>query len=90
MEYKSKERNINFITILEDKDNATTIRHFKNKDYKIITIAKDSDTLEDIVIYQSVKNEKECWTREINEFFSKVDKEKYPDVKQEYRFEKLN
>ena len=32
--------------------------------------------------------EGQCWTREIEEFFSKTDKEKYPEA-QEYRFEKI-
>ena len=90
MKYITNEREIEFTTILEDKENATTFRHFKNKDYKIITIAKNCDSLEDVVIYQAQYGDKSCWTRKPDEFFSKVDKEKYPEVLQKYRFEKLD
>jgi len=49
MEYK----NIKFTTIMEDSENASIFRHFKGKEYKIIGIAKDSETLKDLVIYQA-------------------------------------
>ena len=63
-------KEIEIITILEDKDNATTFHHFKGNDYKIITIAKDSDTLNDIVVYLGLYDNNPIWTREYNEFFS--------------------
>ena len=37
MKYISKDRNIEFTSILEDKDNASVFNHFKNKKYKILT-----------------------------------------------------
>lgn len=89
MEYIRKDQTkIEFTTILEDKEKATTFRHFKGHEYKIVTIAKASDNLNDIVVYQGQYDNKPCWTREIEEFFSKTDKTKYPDA-QEYRFEKI-
>ena len=36
MKYINNERNVEFISVLEDKDNASIFRHFKNKKYKII------------------------------------------------------
>lgn len=61
-------------------------RHFKGHVYKIVCVAKDSDDLRDKVIYQNIQNN-EIWVRDLEEFLSPVDQEKYPDVKQKYRFE---
>ena len=62
-------------------------RHFKGKIVEIICIAKDSETLEDIVVYK--EEDGTSWVRPYKMFTSKVDKVKYPDVQQEYRFEKV-
>ena len=52
MEYIRKDNSkIEFTTILEDEKNASLFRHFKGKEYKIITVAKDSENLKEIVIY---------------------------------------
>lgn len=64
----------------------TKYKHFKGTVYEVIAIAKDSETLEDLVIY---KHDDKVWSRKKDMFESKVDKEKYPDVKQEYRFEEV-
>ena len=37
-------------------------KHFKGNIYKVIAIAKHSETLEDMVVYESVKT-KEIWVR---------------------------
>ncbi|MBQ2246128.1 MAG: DUF1653 domain-containing protein, partial [Selenomonadales bacterium] len=29
-------------------------RHFKGKEYEVITVAKDSETLEDMVVYRAL------------------------------------
>ena len=65
-------------------------RHFKNKEYEVLALAKDCETLEDIVVYKALYGDGQVWTRNADDFLSKVDKEKYPDVKQEYRFEEIN
>ena len=41
------------------------------------------------VVYQNIDNN-DIWVRPLDEFKSKVDKNKYPEVKQEYRFEYIN
>ena len=61
-------------------------RHFKGMEIRIIAIAKDSETLEEKVVYE---HDGEIWVRDMEMFLSKVDKEKYPDITQEYRFEPI-
>ena len=61
-------------------------RHFKGTIHKVICIAKHSETKEDLVIYTH-EEDNEIWARPLNMFLSEVDHEKYPDVKQTYRFE---
>lgn len=65
-------------------------KHFKGHKYKVLMVAKDASTLEDMVIYQNTDDESLIWVRPLYEFTSKVDKIKYQNVKQEYRFEKIN
>lgn len=62
-------------------------RHFKGTIYKVIAIAKNTETLEDMVIYT---HDDKIWARPYDMFVSKVDKEKYPDIKQIYRFELID
>ena len=61
-------------------------RHFKGNLYEVIIIARDSETLEEKVVYKSVDGE-DAYVRPLAMFLSKVDRDKYPDVKQEFRFE---
>lgn len=62
-------------------------KHFKGTIYTVIAIAKNSETLEDMVVY---KHDDNIWVRPYDMFISKVDKEKYPDVEQTYRFELID
>ena len=62
-------------------------RHFKGNMYKVIGVANDSETLEKIVVYVRMKDESTLWTRPLTMFLSEVDKNKYPEVTQKYRFE---
>lgn len=61
-------------------------KHFKGKIYKLLTVAEHTETNEDLVIYQAMYADFKIYARPVDMFLSKVDKGKYPDVKQEYRF----
>ena len=49
--------------------------HFKGGKYKLIDFGKDSDTLEDVVIYQALYGANQIWVRPYEVFFSKVKNE---------------
>lgn len=64
-------------------------KHFKGHIYEVIALAKDSEDLSLKVVYKNIESD-DVWVRPLSEFISKVDKIKYPDVNQEYRFMPLD
>lgn len=62
-------------------------KHFKGDYYLVEDIAKDSETQEEVVVYRRLYGDNGLWIRPKKMFLSEVDHEKYPDVKQKYRFE---
>lgn len=64
-------------------------RHFKGGIYLVTDIAVHSETAEPMVIYKSFDNSDLVWCRPLGMFLSEVDHEKYPDVKQLMRFERI-
>ena len=61
-------------------------KHFKGTIHEVLAIAKHTETLEDLVIYT---HDDQIWARPYDMFAGEVDHEKYPDVKQKYRFEEI-
>ena len=64
----------------------------KNKNvymYEIIGVAVHTETREEMMVYRALYGDKEMFTRPLEMFLGEVDREKYPDIKQRYRFEKV-
>ena len=55
--------------------------------YLVEDIAKDSETQKEMVVYRRLYGNGDLWIRPKEMFLSEVDHEKYPNVKQKYRFE---
>lgn len=65
----------------------TIYKHFKGDYYFVEDIAINSETNEKYVVYRALYGANLLYIRPYDMFISKVDKEKYPECKQEYRFE---
>lgn len=65
-------------------------RHFKGDYYMVEDIATHSETREKYVIYRALYGERNLYIRPYDMFSSEMDREKYPNVEQQYRFQLQN
>lgn len=64
-------------------------RHFKGGLYMVRGISINTETGEAMVNYSPINDMNTTWSRPHDMFLSEVDREKYPDVEQEYRLVKV-
>ena len=65
-------------------------KHFKGDYYIVEEVATHSETREKYVVYRALYGDNNLYISPYEMFMSKVDKNKYPNVEQEYRFELQN
>lgn len=97
VEHKNFEDALTFISNLPPNREVTEYshwKHFKGTMAEVITVAKDSETGEEMVVYKCTGNHGQTnhtdgvYVRPMKMFLSEVDHEKYPDVNTKYRFTK--
>lgn len=57
--------------------------------YEIVGVATHSETRELMMVYRPLYDDGGMYVRPLEMFLSEVDHEKYPEIKQKYRFEKI-
>lgn len=62
-------------------------KHFKGDYYLVEDIAINTENSKKMVIYRALYGDRVLYVRDYDMFVSKVDKKKYPNIEQEYRFE---
>ena len=59
-------------------------RHFKGNEYEVIAIAKNSETLEDTVVYRELYGERDLWVRPLSMWTETVERDGKRFVRFEY------
>lgn len=61
-----------------------------NRTYQVAAVAVHANTGEHMVVYQALYGDFGVYTMPLKQFFSEIDKEKYPQAVQQHLFEKIN
>ena len=62
-------------------------RYFKGDCFLVEDVVRDSETEEEFVVYRKLYGDGSLWIRPKSMFLGEVDREKYPDCPQKYRFQ---
>ena len=99
IKHESFEWTLDFISKMQPNRELTEYshwKHFKGTIATVIAVAKDSETGEEMVVYNCSGNHGQTnhtdgvYVRPMKMFLSEVDHEKYPDVNTKYRFTKVD
>lgn len=86
--FKSKPSTVNKRAV----EVGATYRHFKGKIVKVLAVSQDTENVGSYsVVYEhkGKDNNSKIWHRPLEMFLSEVDRDKYPEATQTYRFEKV-
>ena len=59
-------------------------KHFKGKEYEVIGVARDSETMEEMVVYRALYGEQGLWVRPITMFTERVTRDGVTVARFEY------
>lgn len=83
------ERELHIGDVMQHFKRATVSQETQEYLYRILAFARHTETDEKLVIYHALYPPYKTCARPYDMFISEVDHEKYPDIKQMYRFEKI-
>ena len=87
--------------MMRDLQSGDIVQHFKRETlsdeekltnrylYRIIGVATHSETREKLMVYEALYGDFGLFVRPLNMFLSEMDHTKYPEIKQKYRFERV-